>query len=293
MSRRRDRIEIVHAVRPVVAGLLAVGLVAVSTAAQDRPTLASFAGANCFTTLWEGELEAGARVVSSRQPLQITFGTGEIVFLEGPGAPALTPGAVYRLVRLEGDDEVVAADGSSLGHAVSFVGEITVLDVDAERALAEVALACQGVELGDFVGPPLDVRLPELTALDPFDPRRLIQPSEDDATVLLGAVDTLMGDSVEAARRQTEARRTYALGDVVTIDRGAADGWVVGDVVHFYRSEAEAVYQVAGEVTTPPRLSARGVIFWTQQGSATVMVTDGDQAVSVGSRARRVSPVEE
>ena len=284
MSRRRDRYGSLPAI--TIAGVLAVGIATTATA-QDWPTLASFVGSNCFTTLWEGDIEAGARIVSSRQPLQITFGTGDTIFLEGPDATGLRPGDVHRIVRIEDEVGFVADDGSELGWVISFVGDVTVLSVDSERAMAQVGLACQGIELGDFVGPYVDADLPKATPLAPFDGRRLITPAEEDATVIFGAYDTLMGATVDAQRQDTAARQTYASGDVVTLDRGIDDGWAVGDGVLFYVAEAEEVYQIAGEVVTPPRLLGRGIVFWAQPQSASVMITDGDQPVSVGARARR------
>lgn len=77
---------------------------------------------------------------------------GEILYLNGPGASALKPGSVQRVVRREGRVRDKRTD-TALGVYYKDIGTIRVEAVEGGEAIARVMQSCHGMLKGDVVIP--------------------------------------------------------------------------------------------------------------------------------------------
>ena len=276
---------------PLLAGFLCgclglTGWMARATAQDARPTTTAYLGPNCFTALWEDTLQFSGRVIGGRQARQITFSEEDAIFVQPRDQAVLGAGETYQLVRLEG--QVSHPSGGEAGTAISMVGLVEILETSAERSIGRIKRSCETVEVGDWLWPIPAVEIPSLSSLPPFDPARLIEPRTGDATVLFGYLETIVDDEGDLRRRGMALREALAGGDTITIDQGSVDGWRGADVAIFYESEEDPI--LPGQTKQRvPRVLGRGVVFWVQPHSVTLLVTDGDVPIRVGTSARRVA----
>jgi len=243
------------------------------------------AGTQCFT-LVASEPPAGPRVASGRQALRLSWGAGDTVFVEGDLA-ALQPGTSLEVVRPSGTIQHPDT-GSRMGLALEILGVVEIMDVNASRALARVDASCREIEVGDYLRPTTDGALPDISELPVFDPEFLVTPQEDDGTVVLGSVESVLADPSGSRRDSLLAQDTYAQGHLVTVDRGASDGWSPGHLVLFYREETPELYRTG--TPQPPLVLGRGLAVRTESETSIVLITDGDFPVEIGHLARSLGP---
>jgi hypothetical protein len=144
----------------------------------------------------------------------------------------LAEGQRFAVRRLAGDPKGFPREGEGFG-AVSTVGWITITAVDQYNALANVDFACMPVMQGDYLEVYSEPPLP--TSATP-----MIKPDFSDRAAILQGADSkvMFGD-----------------GDILSIERGATHGVVVGNRYAIYRdprtgTEGMPLFYLADAVVT-------------------------------------------
>jgi outer membrane protein OmpA-like peptidoglycan-associated protein len=243
------------------------------------------AGTECVTFLTD-DVPEGLAVVASRQALQVTFGTGDAIFIEIDTADRPEIGDELEVVRTTSQLSHPNT-GDGLGTVIEQLAVVRVLDVAGSLALARVENACREIQIGDtlrpFTAPP---ERPVIPDLPPFDPIHLIEPDDSDAIVVLGEVESVRSFRVGGSRAGVLSRAAYAQRDLVTIDQGESSGWEYGDIGLIYSGSIPETYGVRTEV--PPLIIARGVIIHSTSDKALLKITDSDDVVETGAAVRNL-----
>jgi outer membrane protein OmpA-like peptidoglycan-associated protein len=242
-------------------------------------------GTECVTFLTD-DVPEGLTVIASRQALQVTFGTGDAIFIEIDTSDRPEIGDELEVVRTT--SQLTHPDtGDGLGRVIEQLGVVRVLDVAGSLALGRVEKACREVQIGDtlrpFAGPPERPVIPDLPH---FDPIHLIEPDDSDATVVLGEVESVRSFRAGGSRAGVLSRAAYAQRDIVTIDQGESSGWEYGDIGLIYSGSIPETYGVRTEV--PPLIIARGVIVHATSDKALLKITDTDGVVETGAAVRNL-----
>ncbi len=266
----------------VTLGLLTiVGLVVPigAVSAQTVPNTGAFLGPDCFATVLPMARQPLAQVSGSREPGMHMYSTGDEIFIHGGPMQAGQTYLVYR------SDGVVRhpTTGVSVGEAVNLIGRVEVIDLQGDRALALVKSSCIELEVGDPVGPLLKQDVSTTGTVSPVDPNRLVTPRVTDATVVLSTANSMIDPA--GGRRSMALWTTRAAGAVITIDQGRADGWRLDTPALIYEEHAATV-AVSDRAKDEPLVVGQGIVFWLEENTAALLITDGDGAVRIGSRAR-------
>lgn len=244
----------------------------------------------CFVALEADPTLPVARIERPKEALQLTLGTpAETVYVHRFEAFPLAAGEVYQVVRRERSLRHPDT-GEELGNALTIRGTVEIVEVSGGRAMARIRSACWEMEPGDLLRP-LPAESPRRFAeLPPFQGRRLIEPDEEDATVVLGLpVSTSVASG--SSEVSTSSQITYGTGHVVTVDRGRDAGWRIGDVVLIY--DPEPTHQLGADPERRfPDVVGRAVVFQVTRGGSTMIVADAVRSVEIGHRARRIASTE-
>jgi hypothetical protein len=144
----------------------------------------------------------------------------------------LAEGQRYAVRRLAGDPKTFPREGEGYG-AIATVGWVTITAVDQYNALADVDFACTPVQPGDYLEvynePPL-----------PTSATAMVKPDFSDRAAIL---------------QGTESKVMFGDGDVLSIERGATHGVVVGARYAIYRdprtgTEGMPLFYLADAVVT-------------------------------------------
>jgi hypothetical protein len=257
--------------------------------AQQPEGLAIEGARDCYTFLTDS-VPAGPRVVASRQVLQISYGAGDVIYIEGNGTDSLAIGDEMQIVRITGPIRHPQSE-ATIGNALSMLGTLEIVDVEGDQALARITTSCRETELGDYVVPMEELEIAEVEDLPPFDPSRPVDPSDGDATVVLGPLESVLSDAEAMSRGGITPIAAVGAGDVVIIDQGNDAGWSAGDYALIYWTEGASQYDLGG-ISAPPLVASRGFVIWTGEKTASVLITDGDGAVELGMKARRIDDPE-
>ena len=144
----------------------------------------------------------------------------------------LEQGQRYAVRRLAGDPKMFPREGEGYG-AVSTVGWVTITAVDQYNALANVDFACMPLQPGDYLEVYNEPPLPNSASA-------MIKPDfSDRATILQG----------------TDSKVMFGDGDILSIERGATHGVVVGARYAIYRdprtgTEGMPLFYLADAVVT-------------------------------------------
>lgn len=186
----------------------------------------------------------------------------DVLTLSGGTSAGLNVGDTYA-VRRRGEATHDAARLPTRVPVARTVAWVTVTAADERYALAHIERACDAVLPGDAVEPAVEVALP--ATLGPSGPPMW----PDMAKVLFGR----------------DGRRTFANGDVFSIDRGTARGVVPGTRMVFYRDTRR---------NGPLVEVGQGVALTSTADSSTVVLTtvldavrSGDWVAIRGERAGR------
>ena len=275
------------------AWILFFSCVAVAAALLPGPAVAQqFEGTalegarDCYTFLVDQE-PTGPRVAASRQILQISYGAGDVVYIEGSGAGDLTIGQEMRIVRVSGPILHPQTE-ATIGQALSMLGTLEIIDVLGDRSLGRITASCRETERGDYLVPMDVLDFAEVGDLPPFDPNRIVEPDESDATVVLGPLESVLTDSERMTRGGITPYAAIGAGEVIIIDQGNNSGWSAGDYGLIYWTERASQYDLGG-MSAPPMIASRGYVIWANENTASVLITDGDGAVELGMKVRRMS----
>lgn len=149
--------------------------------------------------------------------------TGTLVIKRFPD-DGLQVGQRYVTARLR---EPKAFSRAVPGGDVRVSGIVTIKAVDAVNALADIDVACDAVEIGDFLQPFSEIVLPETAGA------MLAPDFSDRGQVLFG----------------TDNRTAFGFGDTLSIDRGTVHGVVAGARYAIYRDKHNGLPLVyVGEV---------------------------------------------
>ncbi len=264
--------------------LAAVGLALPggTVGAQTVPNTGAYVGLDCFATVLPAVSRPLAQVSGSREPGMHMYSTGDEIFLHG--GPMQT-GETYLVYRSDGMVRHPET-GASVGEAVNLIARVEVIDLRVDRALALVRSSCIELEVGDPVRRLLQQDVSTSGIVSPIDPNRLVTPRVTDATVVLSTANSMV-DPATGGRRNMAMWTTRAAGAVVTIDQGRADGWQLDTPALIYQEHAESVgVAVSNRAQDEPIVIGQGIVFWLEENTAALLITDGDGAVRVGSRAR-------
>lgn len=154
----------------------------------------------------------------------------------------LAPGQRYVTARTHGNAKNFPRNGEEFGD-LRITGVVTIKAADDVNAMAEVDMACDSIEPGDFLKPHVELSLPASAASSEVAP-----DFTDRAKVLFGA----------------DNRSLVALGSLVSIDRGTLHGIVPGMRFAFYRDPKN---------TMPLVYIGEAVVLVTDELSSKVMVT--------------------
>ncbi len=266
----------------------AVALVVAATAAwssgSGQETAPPVQVPSCFATVIDEIGEPVGAVIAGRDPGRQNYSAGDPLYLRV--RREITPGEEYLVYRDEG--EVHREDGRRLGHLIQLVGRVRVLERHADRAVARIVDSCGELEPGDLLHSILPHAPSAGASSRAYDPDRFVERGADDATVVFGSGESLPQRRGDRVRRSgLTPRRSYSVGDVVTIDRGSAQGWGQDTAVLFYTDDPRRSFGVASEHGEPVALGI-GVVIWVSADSAAVLVTAADRAIGLGDRAQRL-----
>jgi hypothetical protein len=239
----------------------------------------------CYTFLTETE-PTGPRVTASRQALQISYGTGEVVYVGGDGTSDLEIGDEMQIVRRSGPIRHPLTE-ATLGDALSIMGTLEIVDVLGDQAMGRITSSCQETEKGDYLVPLRELEVAEPPELPPLDPNGVVVADESDATVVLGPLESVLKSTETMARGGITPYAGIGAGDVVTIDQGEDAGWSAGDLGLIYWSTGGSRYDLGG-MASPPVVAARGMVIWADPDTANILLIDSDGAVELGMKVRRV-----
>ncbi len=261
-----------------------------SSAVAQQPEGKALEGArDCYTFLTDS-VPTGPRVAASRQVLQISYGAGDVIFIEGNGAGDLTIGEQMQIVRISGPIRHPQTN-ATIGNALSMMGTLEVIDVLGDRALALITASCRETERGDYLVPMDLLDIAEVGDLPPFDPSRVVEPSDSDATVVLGPLESVLKSAEKMTRGGITPHAAIGPGEIIIIDQGNDSGWSAGDYGLIYWTEGTSQYNLGG-MAAPPMLASRGFVIWANESTASVLITNGDGAVELGMRVRRMDDPE-
>jgi hypothetical protein len=165
----------------------------------------------------------------------------------------LAVGQRYVSARIHGDARKFPRLGEGFGD-VRVSGVITVRALDEVNALAEVDVACDSIEPGDFLEPYVETVLPAAAA-------PVVPPDfSDRANILFG----------------TDNRVLFGGGDIMSIDRGTLHGVAPGARYALYRDRRNGL---------PLIYMGETVVLATAEQTSKVMITRAVDGVEVGDVA--------
>lgn len=264
----------------ILAAAVGLGL-STPLGAVQSPSTAKYDGPNCFSTVIDAVSGRLGTVLESRDNPLMAFGTHERIYVQAEEAELETD-REYLLYREEAELEHPLT-GELVGTVVNLLGRARVLDTEGQRTLAVISHACAEIEPGDRLHELLVLEIPRAGAMPQYDPDQLITPQPEDATVIFGSGETVRFPRRNNERGSLNVRAMYGAGDVVTIDRGLADGWDLQLPVLFYRAAGALGRGLPPAAEQTP--VAQGVVFWAGQSTAAVLITSGDRALEVGAGA--------
>lgn len=147
---------------------------------------------------------------------RLAMATGSVIVIERRADDGLAVGQRYTASRLNRDAKYFPRPGEGYG-GLRVTGFITVTAINEWNALANVDLACDALQTGDYLEPFVATELPTAAAPE------LYPDFNDRASVLFS----------------NDNRNLMGAGDVVSIDRGTAHGVTVGARFAIYRDKHE------------------------------------------------------
>lgn len=175
----------------------------------------------------------------------------QVVVLSGGTPQGLQPGQRYFTRRYEPVSYRDGLDASGTYGVIRTTGWLTVIAADEHSALARIEYACTAVAVGDYLEPYVEPSLPVTVA--PVAPHDFSEFGQ----VLLGR----------------DGRRSFGAGDLLSIDRGSANGVTAGARVAFYRDRRNG---------TPLVELGTGVVLDVTDGTSKVVLDRAADAVAVG-----------
>jgi hypothetical protein len=230
--------------------------------------------------------------------------TADYVYLNLDAQKSIQPGSVYQIIRPTKhihDPE----KSHDLGKHFLEVGQIRVVLLQDEYALARVTYNCEALELGDIAVPFRDVNVPDLPRPRPFSPMMTASGETKGFVVLSKSAVTNFGsafkgtDKIAGVRSGTlepVEKGIEAAGGIVYVDVGRPNGVAPGDLFIVFRETPpnEKLYPLPHGVDklNHSRVAiAEIVILKVEERSSTALVTYSTDAVMSGDMIEKRAPL--
>ena len=175
-------------------------------------SLVDFDEVRCAGYIVEDDKRSDLYIAENDEPTYEGVTLGSLLYLNrGKDDQRVVPGATFSIVEREGT-VLHPVSGRTQGNYYRRNGEVTVLKVLADTAIATVSFACDEIRVGDALVP-VDSHPVPIRSLPPLD-RLRVEPNGKATGHVIHAKDT---------------RVHVAAGDVVQIDLGSEDGLQPGD----------------------------------------------------------------
>lgn len=255
-------------------------------AAGGQWTLAEVSGTTCFNLLVDTPVD-GPMITGARQLLQEEFSDRDLIYTVA--ADGLSIGERLQVVRNTGAIDHPAT-GDHAGLVLEILGVVEVVDVNEEHALYRVLGACREFEVGDVLRsmPAADELLGDLPRMPVFDHARLVTPSDDDAFLVMGALESVIRSSEEPERIAITQYQIYGERDLMVIDQGADSAWELGDIAMLYRDRVYADSNLLRKALVVPPVLGRAMVVHADSSSAVLQIIDSVDEIQVGDRARDI-----
>jgi len=217
------------------------------------------------------------RVIGGNEAGRVMFGPGEPIVINAGTTQGIQKGQQY-FVRRYVRDHFTPESADFVPHGVHTAGWITIVDARADKAVATVTHACDGILVGDYLEPyaePVATPPASLGGAPDFDhPARLV-----------------MGD---------EKRQTGAAGSLMLMNRGSDHEVRAGQTITIYRETtgSAAYHQMSTdsgkkkESTGPVLEVGRGTVLNVRPQTSLIRIDWSRQAVFVGDlvAVHRITP---
>lgn len=197
---------------------------------------------------------------------RLSIGEGDRVYLRMDDPDAVGCGDVVNIFRQGPKVRHPDTRKIKYGHLYEVVADARVLHVDeeTETVTAVIRQSYTQVNRGDLIGPPA----PVVSALAVGEPQ-----GELEGTIV--------------ARSGQELYTTAAVGEVVFIDRGQADGLRVGNSFYVVHHRDDAISLTTELDNIPDQVVARVIVTHVEESSATGVVVDARRRVDVGDEVKQ------
>jgi hypothetical protein len=222
----------------------------------------------------------------------------EYVYMNVDRGQDVKPGATYQIIR-------PTRSINDLGKHFLDVGQIRVVLIQEDYALARVTSNCEALEIGDIVVPFQDVTVPELPRPRPFSPMMTTSGENKGRVVLaktavsnVGSVyevsDKLAG--VQEGHLEPLERGLESTGGIVYIDLGRPHGVAPGDIFIVYREtppndKLYALPSKSSRLDHSRVAIAEIVVVKVEDRSSTALVTYSTDAITSGDMIERRTPL--
>jgi hypothetical protein len=191
------------------------------------------------------------RILASHSPdLHEQFAAGELVVLNANTTDGIMPGQQFYIRRVQRPYDG-GTPYTQQPAAIRTSGGLTVVAADENSAIARIDLACDSPRAGDYLEPYTEPTMAEASGPDGW------PIFENPARVLFGR----------------DRRQEAGAGDIVSIDRGSAQGMMAGRRVAVYRDRRNG---------TPLVEIGEGHVVAADADSARILLTRARDAVRRG-----------
>ena len=195
---------------------------------------------------------------------------GDILFLQFEPGKESKPGDRFSILRL-GETISHPVSKKELGQVVMVAGELVILEVKNQTAIAKISHSYHSITVGNLIAPPRP-KLPETI------PIRSLANIEGN---IIATLEDVVG---------------ITEGEFVFIDRGNKDGVIVGDLLSIYQADATLDKEIeklrlikqgeaAKQIEKLPLIKAgEAVVVDTQEETSTVFIRKSLQDIFVGDK---------
>jgi hypothetical protein len=267
-----------------VSILAGAGVCAAQTPVDTTPNgQVSYSKVYCSGFLSDPKVPDDIRVISGEQSnYKIIFSRGDFVYMNRGQQQGVKVGDVYSIVRPDHDptnEWFVGQDKATkrMGILYRDLGQIRVVNVQAETATAEILFSCDYMQRGDVARPFVERPAPPYKDASKFD---IFAP--------------VSGKPVGTVVTGYDWHQVFGAGITAYVNIGASKGVKVGDYVRLFRyqtskddisakaGEQDTQYKVFGFGSAPKKYAGKdlpreilgeGIVLNVTKDAATVLVT--------------------
>jgi hypothetical protein len=219
----------------------------------------------CSSVVYPARLDTGLWIADREFTDQIEMSEGDIVYLNA-GEGHVNPGDVFIAANEQGPVKHPHS-GKFIGIAYQEVGQVRVILVSAETAVAEVITACDGLAVG--------------SVLTPFKPRPNPVSRVRETMPVIEQYQLTEFSPVGCIIRTNYESLEAGVGDVINIDLGAEDGLKVGDRCYIFNEKPvkltsksrKSVNDNAHGTTSVQRVIGEAIVYLVLDKTACAKIT--------------------